>query len=314
MPDFSPSLNESRIAGGLPVGGVLGWSSSRIVPAVIPSNGCGVLVAELPNRPEPADAITRIQAFRHKPPSLDGMPLIWDAGHKNHFLSIYAQEGGESNIVLIHCSAPEVKTSAFAGIPTHWLNTPDGELECYLEKDANEFRTQAAFVEEFGIRKRAVMCQRIFPESRVMFNRNHVGLVNARAAAIGCYWSEGPLYNTPVSMAPGGPVLLLGAHEPTQTPIGPLYILPHGTGNTMSMPGRVDFDEPTGIFAVVRSGTTFYDQATDVFDTYPTGAAAEAMLTAASAELDIPRYEPVIETKLRDQVQAAKAGPCQDAN
>ncbi|MFD6567980.1 hypothetical protein [Micromonospora profundi] len=302
MPDFSPSLNEERIASGLPVGGLIGWQPSAFdfVPASIPANGCGVLVGRQTTAPNYKSLLRNVVAASTSL-TIGDRAMIWDAGRKNHFLNIYRGNDGSIYTVL-HCSLPEFKQSAVAGIRVSTAESPEGSLAYYKDAAAEAFRAAAELIEELALEKRRLLAAAIFPEAEIIFNHNHVRMVSAHVAAIGCYVSTRPILDGPLTIGPGEKAFLTSTVVPTNTPAGTLYLQPHGTGNAMSRPGLVRFNERHRLFYVARNDrrVSLYDTATDVFDTYPNLDQSRASLAQwLGSENSVIELVPLIETKLR---------------
>lgn len=302
MPDFSPSLNDMRMAEGLPVGGVLGWNTGEtdFVPAAVPSNGCGVLVAEVFDPLPAMRLIANIRALIAAPPSIGGRRLIWDAGHKNHFLNVYSGPDGSTYLIL-HCSLPEYKSDAFSNIPVKVVDTPFGPLRCYHGDAADAYRVAARHVEEMAQRKREIIRLHVAPRSTTIFNENHVRLVSRTAAAVGCYASQSPILRAPLTVGPGKQAFLISTRRPTATPAGELFLQPHGTGNSMSRPGDVAYDEKFRLLLVKRPEQAVYDTPADVFDTYPDiSEMADSFVSWFGSNSGMLTLTPLIETKLRE--------------
>lgn len=280
LPDFSPSLNEYRIAEGLPVGGILGWSKARIniVPAAIPINGCGIILARL-NGPVRADEILkRFQSGVISKLRIGDKKIILDIGHKNHFLNLYRDDADESYLML-HCSLPEYKADVIASLNQKQVDTPWGPLSCYANREADRFRDSAAMVERLAVAKRNLIFSQLVPDATVLFNQNHVYLFNPTTAVIGCYVSNVPMCNVPLTTTPGGPAYLVNAEVSAPTPIGSLFVQPHGTGNNMKYSGRITFDENSRIFYVENENQDIYDSAIDIFEGYTDLSSVAALFT-----------------------------------
>lgn len=297
MPDFSPSLNPSRIHAGLPVGGVLGWANEAVVPTALPANGCGMLVARLPSVVTAEELLRRVTSLMADSPSIGDQPLIWDAGRKNHFLNLYRGTYGDSYCIL-HCSLPEFKNQISAELTPTVIQGPRGAIECFVGKEADRYRALAGTIEELSITKRERICRRIFPAGEILSNQNHVRMIAPNAAAIGCYVGASSTANMPLTVAPGHEAYLTGTKSVIDTPVGNFFVQPHGTGNSMSRPGEVVYDERTRkmtVHGTVSGGLT--TSAEDVFDTWPTmdtvGHYYSEWLDSATDHLT-----PVVETKV----------------
>lgn len=294
LPDFSPSLNRNRVRVGIPVGGLLGWADPTIVPATLPVNGCGMAVAKLKSSIADTDMPTRIQAFLASKPSIDDIPVEWDAGRKNHFLSIYEDAQGES-FAILHCSLPELKAESRSGLQS--TSAGSNPLEFYCGRYAERFFANAVRIQDLAVRKRRLICERVFPGCEVISNRNHVSFIAPGLAAIGCYVSRGPLKNSPFTVGPTRDAYLLDVHIRTETPVGDFYVQPHGTGNSMRLPGKVQYQDESDSFRIERDSVTFASSPSQVFDSWPTLETVrqyfDPWLTQATRTLS-----PRIETKL----------------
>jgi hypothetical protein len=104
-------------------------------------------------------------------------------------------------------------------------------------------------------------------------------------------------------VAPGKPAYLVrNISGEARGPRG-LYTIPHGTGNSMSEPGDVRFDEGRKVFFVERGERiAIYDKASDIFDTYPGGT--EVLKNDFMGGLtQVDRLLPFMEIKLRSTRQ-----------
>ncbi|WBB86135.1 hypothetical protein O7542_03035 [Micromonospora sp. WMMC264] len=301
MPDFSPSLNEARIREGLPVGGILGWGTpdTHFMPGILPSNGCGILVAKVRALPRIQELVESVAGLAEKPPLVDSRPVIWDAGRKNHFLNFYRDDEGTYYIVL-HCSAPELRDTLQSLTKTSY-DTPHGSISLFEDGSAEGFRKFAKQAEEFGNKKREIICMAIASDANIIFNRPHMELISDRCFAIGCYASSLPIADVPIMVAPGQPALLVDCSNVIETPQGPIYAVPHGTGNAMTRPGRISYVERHSTFVVERRETAVYDVASQVFDSFPTldQVGSHFAKWTDSPDARLRQLQPIIELKLQ---------------
>jgi len=261
LPDFSPSLNRHRLALGLPVGGLIGWSAARpVVPPGIPANGCGMAVARLARPTALPTVLQRLANLSRDLPTVGGHRVRWDAGRKNHFLSMYSGLN-ESHYAILHCSFPEAKL----GENRHFdLNgrqpLRDGDARAYIDR--------ALIVQRCGLEKRRIIMERLFPGAEVISNRNHVKFLDDECVAIGCYAEKTPIHNSPITVGPRQDALLVSTMNPTKLPGGrSIYLQPHGTGNSTSTSGEITADI-TGRFYYSSDPPFVTDTASDVFDTH----------------------------------------------
>lgn len=266
LPDFSPSLNDTRLAIGLPVGGLLGWNAScDFVPPGVPANGCGMAVARVSRSAGPHQVIDALKRVAQAGLQVRDYEIQWDAGRKNHFLSVYSDKTGKRYAIL-HCSFPEGKLAEDSFFPCE--NPADvTRRKPLFEEAARSFRAHATELQTLGIQKRQLLLESIFGEVEIVSNRSHVGFVDGQVVVMGCYAATTPIDNSPLTVAPRKNAFLVSTRSPTDLPCGPLYIQPHGTGNASSLSGTLSYFPNSGLFECAHP-SLLTDSAQDVFDTH----------------------------------------------
>ncbi|MFG3043482.1 hypothetical protein ACGFZR_00935 [Streptomyces sp. NPDC048241] len=278
--DFTTSLNETRAALGYPVGGILFWGPGNLplVPAGIGPNHCGMLVAEV-DEAVTADQLTlRIERLRTRMPVLEGVPLQWDLGRKNHFLNVYRSSAGR-RIAVMHCSLPEAREDGVLGMghdlrQSHLLrkmvtvlDTPVGPFGFFCDDSASSVLQQAEEYSLLARRKREIICRAVFKDCLILSNENHMRLLDHNAMQFGSYASGTPMRHLPLMVGPGRSAYLVDTKNPVEVFGRTLFLTPHGTGARSSSPDTVEYDAETERhFLTDGTGRRHFRQLAEIFD------------------------------------------------
>jgi hypothetical protein len=228
-PDLSVTRNSARWISGFGYGGRITWGDGEqeLVILDLKPNCCGMLAAGLDTLPHRDTVLQRVQALRSVELRVNGVPLKWDFGKSNHFITLFRTTplGGEDFLpyaVVIHGSGSELRGETAWGNGLYWdqsealrreadlLETPFGSLHVLAGQKARDYYDFYQRVEAFAKQRRLLIARRLFQDATVYKNETHQGLVNMNDMALGIYTAEGEEESIfPLTLQPSLPAYLV---------------------------------------------------------------------------------------------------------
>ncbi|MGD8967784.1 MAG: hypothetical protein PVI07_09780 [Anaerolineae bacterium] len=209
-PDLSVTRNSARWMSGFGYGGRITWGDGEhaLVILDLKPNCCGMLVGGLDRLPDEEALLQRVQALRSVELSIDGVPVKWDFGKSNHFITLFRTTSlGERGLLpyafVIHGSGSELRGETSWGHGLYWdqsaalrrqadvLETPFGPLYVLTGQRARDYYDYFQWVEAFSKQRRLLIAHRLFDETTVYNNETHQGLMNMNEMALGIYAVQG---------------------------------------------------------------------------------------------------------------------------
>jgi hypothetical protein len=167
-----------------------------------------MLVAGLDHLP-PRDALLeRLVALRTEELSIDGVPIKWDFGSSNHFITIYRAVPLDGRSLspygfVMHGAGSEFRGETRWGDGLYWnqsealrrkaevLETPFGPLRLLTGRAAREYYDSFQQAEAFARARRSLVAGRLF-DGMVPYNNDaHQGLVSMNDMVLGTYLVPG---------------------------------------------------------------------------------------------------------------------------
>jgi hypothetical protein len=169
-------------------------------------NSCGMLVGGLDRLPTRGALLKRLQALRTEELLVDGVPVEWDFGKSNHFITLFRMKKLiEDDLHLlpyafvIHGSGSELRGETAWGKGLYWdrspalqreadvLETPFGVLRILTDQAARDYYDFFQRVDAFSKKRRLLIAQRLFDGATLYGNETHQGLVSMNEIALGVY-------------------------------------------------------------------------------------------------------------------------------
>jgi len=251
-PDTTVSRNIERWADGFGYGGVIGYTGD-FVTLSIKSNLCGMLLVGLDEPPDPDEVLHRADGFKAARPALDGIPIEWDLGTSNHFVSVLELDvpvEGFRTAALLHGSGGEIRSAGPWGMGLYAAkseplrramevrDTPWGPLRILRGDAAAEYREGYRRVESFVHRRRELIADALFPGNTVLSNTTHQGSHSEGEYNLGCL-VEAPRAVVPVALRAELPVYLV-------------RVRPNLSEDALARAGVLDRAERTGMLERLR--------------------------------------------------------------
>jgi hypothetical protein len=209
-PDLSVTRNSARWQSGFGYGGRLIWGDGddALVILDLKPNCCGMLVGGLGLLPDRDTLLRRAQALRSVELSINGVPVEWDFGKSNHFITLFRTTPLiESEFLpyafVIHGSGSELRGETAWGHGLYWdqseslrreaeaLETPFGPLRILTDQRAMDYYDFFQWVDAFSRQRRLLITRRLFNGATVYSNETHQGLLNMNEMALGIYAVQG---------------------------------------------------------------------------------------------------------------------------
>jgi len=244
-PDSSPSRNPGRLAAGYSTGGEVWWSPGRpFMPVDMLPNCCGITVGRLLGSAEPLkEYYDRLDLAAASPGAIQGHPVIVDINRKNHFAGLFRGDD-EAIYVMIHCSAPELRSTSSTGLGLSWLDspalnritrtleTPAGPVHYVCDTDAERYMETLDEAQQFARTKREALLTRIFGQAEVLSDRQHQGYVTSSHAVLGSQLPDERSELYPFLLGPDAASWLVTLSDPAapSQEEHSLAYLPHGAG------------------------------------------------------------------------------------
>lgn len=269
-PDVSITRNTHRWESGFGYGGLLTWGDGQqeLIILDLKPNCCGMLVCGLEQVPAQKTLLQRIQALKKKELRIDTIPVHWDFGISNHFITLFnVTPLNESPFLpyalIIHGSGSELRGPNEWGDGLYWdlseelqrkaeiLQTKFGPLRLLTGKAAREYYSYHQRASAFSQKRRLMIAQRLLDDIHLYSNENHQGLASMNEMGLGIYLLRDPGAVLPITLQPRLPAYLvrarpnlseaaikhLGLEERAQRlgvydRLRSANILPHGAGYT----------------------------------------------------------------------------------
>ncbi|MGD2146325.1 MAG: hypothetical protein PVH41_06510 [Anaerolineae bacterium] len=209
-PDLSVTRNSARWKSGFGYGGLVTWGDGELELVILDlkPNCCGMLLGVLDTLPDRDTTLRRLQALRSIELAINGIPLKWDFGESNHFITIYrtvppSQTDFPPYAVVIHGSGSELRGETPWGPGLYWdrsealrqraetLDTPLGSLLVLTGQAARDYCDSFQWVDAFAKERRLLIARRLFDDVTVYSNESHQGLTNMNEMALGIYAARG---------------------------------------------------------------------------------------------------------------------------
>ncbi|MGD8244655.1 MAG: hypothetical protein PVI63_05625, partial [Anaerolineae bacterium] len=165
---------------------------------------CGMLVGGLDRLPDRDTVLQRTHTLRSVELSINGIPVKWDFGKSNHFITLFRTTAlSEVDLLpyafVIHGSGSELRGETVWGDGLYWdesealrreaevLETPFGPLHVLIGQEARDYYDFFQWVEGFSKQRRLLLARRLFDDTTVYNNQTHQGLLNMNEIALGIY-------------------------------------------------------------------------------------------------------------------------------
>jgi len=205
-PDLSVTRNRNRWQSGFGYGGKLTWGDGdqEFVVLDVKPNCCGMLVGGLDMLPGSDSVLRKAQALKKESIAIEGVPIVWDFGNSNHFMSVFRVKPllGERlppYVFIIHCSGGELRGPTALGEGLYWdesealrrkaqvFETPLGQLRVLVGSDASAYYSFFQRAEAFARKRRSLAAEWLFGDYLPINNDSHQGLLNMNEAVLGVY-------------------------------------------------------------------------------------------------------------------------------
>ena len=210
-PDATITRNIDRWQAGFGYGGRIRFSGDFSVLSV-KSNCCGIYLGGLSEIPPPADVLSRLEEVQRNLPHVGGIPLSWDFGKSNHFISVVAFDNdveGHRYGAVIHGSGPELREEGEHGAGLYFDRsetlgriveteaTPWGDLLVLRGEALKEYWRGYMQAERISCARRRVIAELLFPGIEEISNTTHQGASAPNDLHLGCLVDTG---DTPVPL------------------------------------------------------------------------------------------------------------------
>jgi hypothetical protein len=205
-PDLTITRNSNRWRSGFGYGGRLTWGDGQqeLIILDLKPNCCGMLVGGLDDPPTRDTLLQRVLALQTEELSIDGIPLKWDFGQSNHFITLFRVTSLDGSLLLpyafvIHGSGGELRGETAWGDGLYWdrseslqrkaevLETPFGPLRLLTGQAAKDYYAFFQRVDAFAKKRRLLIASRLFDEMTPYNNEAHQGLVSMNDMVLGIY-------------------------------------------------------------------------------------------------------------------------------
>ena len=241
-PDLSITLRERRLILGLPIGGYINWTGTKIFPLELDVNSCGVHMVKPLGQFDLDSFRTRMKDLKRKMDDqeivVDGITLKWNFARRNHFINVYKGQAG-AHYVIFHSSGETVL------FDWQGLHSRFNVRTCRIDKrdvpyicgeDVDTYWAIAERENEFFFRRHQRVFRELFGEEfQIVYADRHFGMVNEYELLMGC--SKVPVGTRfPILTKPFAEVYLAEAKEPDVAILnitGGHTLVPHGLGMTI---------------------------------------------------------------------------------
>jgi hypothetical protein len=205
-PDLSVTRNSSRWRSGYGYGGLITWGDGQqeLVILDLKPNCCGMLAGGLSEPPTRDGLLQRALALQAEELYIDNVPIKWDFGESNHFISVYRVVPLDNRALspyafVIHGAGSELRGETKWGDGLYWnrsealkrkaevLETPFGPLRLLTGRAARDYYAFFRWVDAFSKKRRLLIANWLFGDIHVYNNQNHQGLVSMNEMVLGAY-------------------------------------------------------------------------------------------------------------------------------
>ena len=205
-PDLSVTRNKNRWRSGFGYGGKLTWGDGdqEFMVLDVKPNCCGMLVGGLDILASSESVLRNVQALKKENVLIEGVPIVWDFGISNHFISVFRVEPLAADplppyVFIMHCSGGELRSQTSLGDGLYWdesealqekaevFETPFGPLRVLLGSQAVAYYAFYKQAEAFAKKRRCLAAERLFGNYRLISNDSHQGLLNMNEMVLGAY-------------------------------------------------------------------------------------------------------------------------------
>jgi hypothetical protein len=205
-PDLTVTRNRNRWRSGFGYGGRITWGDGHqeLIILDLKPNYCGMLVGGLNRLPARDPLLQRVQALQAEELSIEGIPIKWDFGVSNHFITVFRVIPLDDSSLppyafVIHSSGSELRRENAWGDGLYWdrseglqrkaeiLDTPFGPLRLLTGPAARDYYAFCQRVDAFAKKRRLLVARRLFDDMTLYSNEAHQGLVSMNDMVLGSY-------------------------------------------------------------------------------------------------------------------------------
>jgi hypothetical protein len=205
-PDLSVTRNSSRWRSGFGYGGRITWGDGQqeLIILDLKPNCCGMLAGGLNEPPTRDELLQRALALQAEELYVDDVPVNWDFGESNHFISVYRVVPLDNHTLspyafVIHGAGSELRGETEWGDGLYWnrsaalkrkaevLETPFGPLRLLTGQAARDYYAFFRRVDAFSKKRRLLIATWLFGDIHLYNNENHQGLVSMNDMVLGVY-------------------------------------------------------------------------------------------------------------------------------
>jgi hypothetical protein len=205
-PDLTVTRNQTRWRSGFGYGGRLTWGDGQqeLIVLDLKPNCCGMLAGGLDHPPARDTLLQRARGLQADELSIDGIPLQWDFGQSNHFITLFRVTPLDDSPLLpyafvIHGSGSELRGETTWGDGLYWdrseplqrkakvLETPFGPLRLLVGQAARDYYAFFQRADSFAKKRRLLVAGRLFDDVTPYNNDHHQGLVSMNDMMLGTY-------------------------------------------------------------------------------------------------------------------------------
>lgn len=205
-PDLTVTRNINRWKSGFGYGGRITWGDGQqeLIVLDLKPNCCGMLVGGLDDPPVRDTLLQRALALQAEELSIGGVPIKWDFGQSNHFVTLFRVASLDDRALkpyafVIHGSGSELRGETAWGDGLYWdrsealqrksevLETPFGPLRLLTGQNARDYYAFFQRADVFAKQRRLLIADRLFGDTTIYSNGTHQGLVSMNDIVLGAY-------------------------------------------------------------------------------------------------------------------------------
>ncbi len=203
-PDVTITRNIYRFNAGIGYGGIISWGNNKeeLIPLDLKPNACGMLIGGIYYLPQYEKLLQSLVDLKNDLGEIAGTHIKWDFNASNHFINLFKVVDNVNlppYIFVIHGAGNEfrgdndeqfglyIDKSKILKSMAHTLETPFGEINYLIGKNAKEYLTFYKMVEEFTKQRRNYVAHQLFGDFTSITNQNHQGLTGLNEIVLGCH-------------------------------------------------------------------------------------------------------------------------------